>query len=160
MPTKQRDVYQVSLKALILNEHDEVLALNAVPTGSFAGYFDLPGGRIDVSEFTTPLKDILLREIREELGDIEVELGDDAPVAVGRHLISSESNIGGGKEIHLLYLFFEGRYKGGTIATGNDHAGFRWLNLSKHTLPNIFKSGLLEGVLMYAKSKLRGYQHS
>jgi 8-oxo-dGTP pyrophosphatase MutT (NUDIX family) len=153
MSIKQRDVYQVSLKALILNEHNEVLALNAVPTGSFAGYFDLPGGRIDVKEFTTPLKDILLREIREELGDIEVELSD-APVAVGRHLISSESDKGNGHEIHLLYLFFEGRYKSGAIVTTADHAGFRWLNLSKHTLPNIFKSGLLEGVLMYAK-KLR-----
>lgn len=154
MSSKQRDSYQVSLKALILNEHDEVLALNALQTGTFAGYFDLPGGRIDVSEFTTPLKDILLREIREELGDIQVELSE-APVAVGRHLISPESDKGNGKDIHVLYVFFEGRYKGGDIRTSSEHTGFRWLNLQKHTLPSIFKSGLLEGVLTYVKTKLR-----
>ncbi|MDQ5952703.1 MAG: hypothetical protein QG626_832 [Patescibacteria group bacterium] len=150
---KQRDRYQVSLKALIVNDHREVLALNALPSGSFAGYFDLPGGRIDVREFQTPFADILLREIREELGDVEVEIRP-VPVAVGRHLIAAESEQSGGESIHLLYLFFEAKYKGGNIVTGKEHSGFRWLDLTKHKLPDIFKSGLLEGVLMYIQNRV------
>ncbi len=149
--TKQRDRYQVSLKALVTNEHGEVLALNAVQSGSFAGYFDLPGGRIDVGEFTVPLTDILRREIREELGDIAVEI-NEVPVAVGRHLIGAESEKSEGESIHVMYLFFEVRYKGGSIRTSNEHSGFRWLDLHKHKLPDLFKSGLLEGVLMYTKN--------
>jgi 8-oxo-dGTP pyrophosphatase MutT (NUDIX family) len=149
--TKQRDRYQVSLKALITNEHGEVLALNAVQSGSFAGYFDLPGGRIDVNEFSTPLLDILRREIKEELGDIVVEI-KETPVAVGRHLIGAESEKSEGESIHVMYLFFEAKYLGGNIRTSNEHSGFRWLDLHKHKLPDLFKSGLLEGVLMYVKN--------
>jgi len=151
MSTKQRDRYQVSLKALVTNEHGEVLALNAVQSGSFAGYFDLPGGRIDVSEFTVPLVDILKREIQEELGEIVVEI-DPVPVAVGRHLIGAESDKSEGESIHVLYLFFVAQFKGGSIRTSDEHSGFRWLNLHKHKLPDLFKSGLLEGVLMYTKN--------
>lgn len=147
---KQRDRYQVSLKALIANELGEILALNAVPTGSFAGYFDLPGGRVDVGEFSTPFIEVLRREIREELGDIVVDISE-TPVAVGRHLIAAESDKGDGESIHLLYLFFEARYQGGVIRASKEHAGFRWLDLRKHKLPDLFKSGLLEGVSMYLR---------
>jgi 8-oxo-dGTP pyrophosphatase MutT (NUDIX family) len=148
---KQRDRYQVSLKALITNSHGEVLALNALPTGSFAGYFDLPGGRIDVGEFSTPLVDILRREIREEVGDLELEI-TEAPVAVGRHLIGAESDRADGESIHVMYLFFEAKYLGGDITISSEHAGFRWLDLHKHMLPDLFKSGLLEGVSMFVKN--------
>ena len=151
---KNRDRYQVSLKALITNEHGEVLALNALQTGSFAGYFDLPGGRIDVGEFTVPFVDILRREIREELGDIAVEI-NQVPVAVGRHLIAAESEKSDGESIHVLYLFFEASYQGGSIQTSAEHSGFRWLDLHKHKLPDLFKSGLLEGVLMYVQRQAK-----
>lgn len=149
---KQRDRYQVSLKALITNDNGEVLALNALPTGSFAGYFDLPGGRIDVREFTTPFTEILEREIREEVGEIQMEIAS-VPVAVGRHLIAAESEQSGGESVHLLYIFFEVKYLGGNIQTGREHSGFRWLDLHKHKLPDLFKSGLLEGVSMYIKNR-------
>lgn len=150
---KQRDRYQVSLKALVTNSNGEVLALNALPSGSFAGYFDLPGGRIDVKEFSTPLIDVLRRELKEEIGDVEVEIGE-APVAVGRHLIGAESDKSEGESIHVLYLFFEVKYLGGNLKISNEHAGFRWLDLTKHKLPDLFKSGLLEGVVMYSKIRL------
>lgn len=149
--SKKRDRYQVSLKALVTNDHGEVLALNALPTGSFAGYFDLPGGRIDVSEFSTPLTDVLRRELKEEIGDVELEIGE-APVAVGRHLIGAESDKSDGESIHVLYLFFPVNYRGGNLKISSEHAGFRWLDLTKHKLPDLFKSGLLEGVLMYSRN--------
>ncbi len=149
---KQRDRYQVSLKALVINEQGELLALNALQSGSFAGYFDLPGGRLDVDEFSTPLVDVLRRELQEEIGDIQVEI-TESPVAVGRHLIGAESDKSEGESIHVLYLFYKVAYKGGNIKISNEHSGFRWLNLDKHKLPDLFKSGLLEGVSMYHKTQ-------
>jgi 8-oxo-dGTP pyrophosphatase MutT (NUDIX family) len=146
------DRYQVSLKALIENEHGEVLVLNALSDGTFAGYYDLPGGRIDTDEFAVPLLDILRREIREEVGDIDIELSE-APVAVGKHLLSAESEQRQGEPLRILYLLFRARYVGGAITISDEHSGFRWLNFDKHQLSDIFKSGLLDAVVMYTKSR-------
>lgn len=148
---KTKDRYQVSLKALIENEQGEVLVLNALSNGTFAGYYDLPGGRIDTDEFAVPLLDILRREIREEVGDIDVEI-TEAPVAVGRHLLSAESEQREGDPIRIMYLLFHARYVSGAIKISAEHSGFRWLNLSKHQLSEIFKSGLLDAVAMYTKT--------
>lgn len=146
------DLYQVSLKVIVSNEHDEILVLNARPTGSFAGYFDLPGGRIDVDQFEVPYLTILREKISSELGPLELEFSE-APVAIGRHLISQDSDSGEGRQTHLLYVFFAAKYVGGNLVLSSQHSGFRWLNLHKHKLPDLFKSGLLEGVSMYLKSQ-------
>ena len=61
------DFYQVSLKAILKNVEGSVLVLKADFEGPLSGYYDLPGGRIDESEFDIPLLDILKREIREEI---------------------------------------------------------------------------------------------
>jgi hypothetical protein len=49
------DFYNLSLKAILKNSRNEILGLQAVNNGSLAGFFDLPGGRITVDEFHTPL---------------------------------------------------------------------------------------------------------
>ena len=49
----EKDFYQISLKIILKNKKSEVLTLQAVPYGSYSCYYDLPGGRIDVNEFTT-----------------------------------------------------------------------------------------------------------
>ena len=60
---KEKDFYQISLKLLLKNDVNEILALKAVDSGRFAGFYDLPGGRIDVDEFRTDFGEILAREI-------------------------------------------------------------------------------------------------
>jgi 8-oxo-dGTP diphosphatase len=123
------------------------LALKAISRGSYAGFYDLPGGRIDTDEFKTKFADIVSREVGEELGKVKYKLIPKI-VAYGRHIIPPYLTKTG-KEIHVLYLFFEAKYLGGEIKTSFEHAGFIWLDLKKIELAKYFTSGLLEGVKMY-----------
>jgi 8-oxo-dGTP pyrophosphatase MutT (NUDIX family) len=148
----KKDRYQVSLKLILHDDAGEILAL-AENKGSFAGYYDFPGGRIEVDEFETPLVDIVRREAREELGgEIVFDLGV-APVAVGRHRIPSDVDVSGATipEIHVLYLFFAGHLRRGNVVTSEEHASSRWLSVAeiKKSPEKYFKSGNLEGIKMY-----------
>lgn len=65
--------FEVSLKAFVLRE-GRALFMREADTG----YWELPGGRIDVGEETDPPETILAREIAEELGaDFRIEIGND-----------------------------------------------------------------------------------
>jgi 8-oxo-dGTP pyrophosphatase MutT (NUDIX family) len=67
--------FEVSLKAFILNANGSALFVREADTG----FWELPGGRIDVGEEWCKHADVLAREIREELGhEIEVAFGDAA----------------------------------------------------------------------------------
>ena len=64
--------FEVSLKAFILR-NGKALFLRERDTG----YWELPGGRIDVGEERTPHPEIMGREICEELGpEIRLEFGN------------------------------------------------------------------------------------
>lgn len=143
------DRYQVSLKAFIKNENGDVLALKAIETGTMAGYYDFPGGRIDVEEFGTPFTEILAREIAEECGEVEFELGEK-PAAIARHLIPANPATNA-PEIHVLYVFFEAWMRGGSITISDEHIDHQWLDLSKIEPEKYFNSGNLAGVTMYLK---------
>ena len=144
---KEKDFYQISLKVIIKNENGEILLLNADPKGSFAGFYDFPGGRIDNDEFNTPFFDIIKREVLEEVGNIKFILSSK-PVAVGRHLIPASMSKND-SDIHILYLFFEAKYLSGDINISNEHIGFKWADLSKEKPAKLLKSGNLEGIEMY-----------
>lgn len=148
---KERGIYQVSLKLLLKNNNGEVLALKAADNGSYAGYYDLPGGRIDADEFGVDFAEIIEREIKEEIGNIEVKV-NSKPVGVGRHLIPA-SITSSGKDIQILYLFFEAEYLSGEINISNEHTNFKWLSLKDIKLNEYFTSGMLEGVKMYCDGK-------
>lgn len=145
--SKEKGLYQISLKAIIKNNRGEILVLEANFSGTMKGFYDLPGGRIDADEFTVPFSEIIKREILEEVGNINFNL-NPKPVAVGRHFIPA-SIAKSGLDIHVLYLFFEAEYLGGEVVISEEHLGFRWVDLSKETLEKLFTSGILEGIKMY-----------
>lgn len=145
--SKEKDFYQVSLKLILKNNKGEILALKAVDNGSYRGYYDLPGGRIDTDEFSTSFSTIIDREVKEELGDITYRL-NNKPVAVGRHFIPA-AMIDIRKDTHVLYLFFEAEYTSGDLKISDEHNGYQWLNLKEIELTDYFTSGILEGVKMY-----------
>lgn len=145
---KEKDFYQISLKAFLKNKEGKMLALRAVDKGSFGGFYDLPGGRIDTDEFHTPYVEILKREIAEELGDsLEVNI-NPSPVAIGRHLIPAHLT-SAARDLHVLYIFFEAALVGGEIQVSNEHQGQAWLDFSAINPKDYFTSGILEGVEMY-----------
>ena len=63
----KRDFYQISLKTILKNDKDQVLILNGHPQGSFAGFYDLPGGRIDKDEFAACPSDSIDYAVMEKL---------------------------------------------------------------------------------------------
>lgn len=144
-----KDFYQISLKIILKNKKREILILQAVNNGSYAGYYDLPGGRIDVNEFKVSLTEIIEREIEEEIGEIKFKL-KRKPVAIGRHLIAKQYS-SFKKDVRCFYLFFEATYISGKIKISKEHIGYKWINLDKIKLEDYFKSGILEGVKMYLK---------
>ena len=132
--------YQVSLKVILRDEMGRVLALNGRVGGMYEGHYDIPGGRIDESEFSIPFAEILRREVTEELGpDIQFTV-HDTPVALGRH----RSREG----FCVLYVYFEGEIEKTDVAVNisKEHAGWAWLDLSKQPLEKLFTSGILEGM--------------
>lgn len=150
---KEKDFYQVSLKVIMKNTAGEILLLEADPGGSFAGFYDLPGGRIDTDEFTTPFEEIINREIAEEIGAVSFAL-NPVPVAMGRHLVPAARSRNG-KDIRVLYLFFEAIYQGGDVIISKEHIGFHWIDLTQHNPRQFLISGNLEGIQMYlSKSSL------
>lgn len=148
---KEKDLYQVSLKVFIKNKKGEVLVMGADPLGSYAGFYDFPGGRIDKDEFATPFSEIIKREVHEEIGNDVAYRLNPKPVAVGRHIIPAHLSKTG-KDIHVMYVFFEAEYLGGDVRVSDEHQGFEWLDLGKIQLEKYFKSGNLEGVKMYIQN--------
>jgi len=147
---KEKDFYQISLKLLLRNTEGEILALKAMDDGSYAGFYDFPGGRIDTDEFETDFLEIVKREVEEEIGEgvsFEIKLKS---VAIGRHFIPSSLN-SLKKDIRVMYVFFEGEYIAGKIEISPEHTGYKWVDLKKENLEEYFKSGILEGIKMYLK---------
>ncbi|OGF21607.1 hypothetical protein A2316_00875 [Candidatus Falkowbacteria bacterium RIFOXYB2_FULL_38_15] len=142
---RKKDLYQVSLKAILTNGDNKLLALKAHTGGSLAGSYDLPGGRINDDEFNVSPESILEREIKEEVGNIEFTV-NKYPVAIGRHLVPAK---GGNQEIHIFYIFFKGEIKSEEIKTSDEHSGFSWIDFPMDNPEKYFKSGILEGVKMY-----------
>lgn len=143
-----KDFYQVSLKVFLKNKQGEVLGLKAARGGSYEGFYDLPGGRIDLDEFATPLTDVIKRELQEEIGDnVDYDLVLQ-PVALGRNENpNKESPLGG--LVHIFNVFFEASYKSGEIKISPEHLGFKWIKLEKETLDQFFKFAILEGARTY-----------
>lgn len=134
------ECYQVSLKAIIRDDAGRVLGLNGRVGGTFEGYYDIPGGRIDETELLTPFHEIIRREVQEELGpEIRFSLGD-VPIALGRHQVR--------EGFRVLYVFFEGKVHSAeaAITISKEHVGWAWLDLSAQPLENLFVSGILEGM--------------
>jgi 8-oxo-dGTP pyrophosphatase MutT (NUDIX family) len=144
---KKRASYQVSLKLLLRNDSNEILVLKAVDSGSFAGFYDLPGGRIDIDEVSEKFETVLAREVAEEIGVVNFTVAPK-PVAVGRHRILAALTRSG-KDTDVLYLFFEASYRGGNVSISAEHTEYKWVNLAEVDLSNYFTSGILEGVQMY-----------
>jgi 8-oxo-dGTP diphosphatase len=147
---QKQDFYQVSLKLLLKNSKGHVLILKAPEEfSSMAGFYDVLGGRIDRDEFAVKFENILRREVKEEIGDVDVHINLN-PIAVSRGLIQASRRRDGGKEdIHIFYVFFEADFKGGDVRISDEHVGHEWIDLGQIDLKKYFMGGILEGIEMF-----------
>jgi len=149
MPS-ERDFYNVSLKIFLKNNRGEVLILKSTLGGSYEGFYDLPGGRINLNEFEVPFKNIIKREVTEEIGEVSFNLVLK-PVGIGRiAIVKKESPLGG--PVHVFNVFFEAKYLGGDVKISEEHTDFKWVALTKDNLEQYFKVAVLEGAKMYLEN--------
>ena len=105
--------FEVSLKAAIIRD-GRLLLLREADTG----YWELPGGRIDVGEERKAQHDVLVREIAEELGaSVQVTVDAMAVTWVRQRLIDG---------IYQLIVARPCWFIAGTIALSAEHADARW----------------------------------
>jgi len=149
--SSEKDFYQVSLKVFLKNNRGEVLGLEAARGGTYDGFYDLPGGRIDFDEFKTSFEEIIRRELTEEIGNVEYSL-NLRPIAFGRNENPNKQSPLGGF-VHIFNIFFEGVYKKGEIKISEEHRGFKWIKLEENNLEKYFKFAILEGAKVYLKNQ-------
>lgn len=126
--------FEVSLKAFIVRD-GRALLLREADTG----WWELPGGRIDVGEEMLPHSDVLAREIAEELGpDVRIEATDAAVSWVRRRPTDG------------VFLFLMARvciFAGGEMRLSDEHDDIRWVRPGEWadlTLPP--QSGYADGL--------------
>src|SRR3989339_686436 len=66
--------FNVSLKLILVNSKKQILGLKVPTTSYFAGFYDLPGGRINVNELHYDFVKTLKREIKEEIGNLKIKI--------------------------------------------------------------------------------------
>ena len=105
--------FEISLKAFI-TRGDGVLILRE--TGE--GYWELPGGRIDVGEEWSPRDDVLRRELAEELGP-DFDFG-----------VLGMSETWVLKRLDGVFVFLIGHhclYRGGELRLSHEHSASEWV---------------------------------
>ena len=112
------DNYNVALKAF-LRDGNKILICK-----DFTGTWDLPGGRIGVGEFYSDLNDVLAREIREELGDLQYT--NNGIVCLFRHK-RPENAVKGNPERRIFMIGFDLEFKSGLIQLSDEHTEYKWL---------------------------------
>ena len=112
---KNYAVYWVAFK-ILLRKGNKILFLRC----SGGGTWDLPGGRADSDEGKVPLKKILEREIKEELGNkIKYRIGN--PAFQYRRYSAK-------KKIYNLLTVYEGKYVSGSVKLSSEHNAYEWIN--------------------------------
>jgi 8-oxo-dGTP diphosphatase len=105
--------FEVSLKGFVISEQ-RVLLLQEADTG----FWELPGGRIDVGEERIPHSDVLSRELSEELGpDFKVDIGHQIATWVRQ------------RPTDQVFQFICGRvcrYRSGVPTLSGEHKAMAW----------------------------------
>jgi 8-oxo-dGTP diphosphatase len=95
----------------------------------FEGYWDVPGGFVDVDEHP---EDALRREIREELG-VHAEVGDLIGIFMDRY--------GDDEGESTLNIYYEAAIVSGTIKTASDVTEAGWFPLDRPPEAMAFDNG-------------------
>jgi len=114
LPMRAIQVFEVSLKAFIVR-HGLALFVREADSG----YWELPGGRIDVGEEWEPHSAILAREMREELGNGFAVRFEDVAVTWTRQRPSDGA--------FLFLLARPGHAVEGEPVLSDEHTEFAWL---------------------------------
>lgn len=133
--------YQVALK-LLLRKGNKTLFLK----DTYNQGWDLPGGRIDNVEDKTPLEQILIRELNEEIGD-------GVKYTIGKSVFQYRKFFQ--RKTPVFVVVYEGKYISGDIKISSEHNGYDWLDMENYKFKSIdfFDKGEYEAFKNYFESK-------
>lgn len=136
MKQSKRDFYFVAVKVFLEKDGDLFIFKDRY------GEWDIPGGRIQKHEFDTPLKDIIARKIKEELGSaVKYRLGE--PFVFMRH---ERREIGAKKKVRIFAVGYSAQYLGGKIKLSSQHSEYLWVPIKSFSPVGFFKGGWLKGI--------------
>jgi hypothetical protein len=145
MNTESKDTYFVAVKVFLV-KNGKLLILK----DSF-GDWDLPGGRIKIDEFETPLEKIIERKMAKELGgDIKYTVGK--PVVFMRHERIEQSP--GNPTVRIFAVGYDGILESGEIKLSERHTEMLWVNPKGFEPEKYFEGGWLKGVKEYLSIKI------
>ncbi len=134
-----KDLYFVAVKIFLINNGKLLI------TKDIFGDWDLPGGRLRENDFTTPLPEVIMRKIKEELGDsIRYTLGE--PIVFMRHERDEVLLSGEREKRRIFAVGYEAIYQKGEIKLGKNHEEYKWIDISTFRPENYFTGGWLQGV--------------
>lgn len=131
---------KVNIKAIMLNSKGKILALKAQNNGPMADYYDMPGGRVEEYELGIKLVDILDREIREELGEIQYTVEPRPLTALTWTWPDGQS---------MVYIYYLVKYQSGDIRISDEHQSYEWIEYSKEKIEKHFITHHLAALEQY-----------
>jgi 8-oxo-dGTP diphosphatase len=108
--------YNVAMKILLKRDEEYLFLIDS--TGK---HLDLPGGRIEENEHFVPLKKILEREVREELGNNLKYKSGNSIFQFRRHFEK--------KNMHVFITVYEANYLSGKIKLSSEHNEYKWIGV-------------------------------
>ena len=131
-------VYFVAVK-VFLRDGDKLLIVHDVWNN-----WELPGGRIKSHEFQKPLKEIVERKMREELGD-DVKYSELKPTGTFFQVERLELDT----KVRIFAIGFEAQYIGGEIKLSDNHDELRWVNINTFKPLELQNNDWMRGVEDY-----------
>ena len=116
----------IGVKGLIVRDDGSLLITQEPTWFDGGGKWELPGGKLAEGEENTPLRDILLREIKEELGAITVEV--EKVVSVMRRPWNKPESL---SDLVFLAVYIC-RYKDGDIVLSEENNAYAWVTVDTY----------------------------
>lgn len=133
--------FHVGVKALILNDKDEILILKATPyiTKDYPDHWDLPGGRVKRGD---SIEETLRKELKEELGVGDIQILEHFDTHISNFKIPLEN-----ETVSLLLIVYKCRLLNNQkFELSTEHLEYKWasINEAKELLKVKFPESFIE----------------
>jgi 8-oxo-dGTP diphosphatase len=109
-----------------------------------SGYGDLPGGRMDETEFFEDWMLSVKRELEEEMGKLFQYDIEPRPFLIHKHRVTEGNH-------PCVIIGYKAIYKGGEIVLSDEHEFMEWVDVNTYKPESFFEDYMLEAVQIYLK---------
>jgi len=143
----EKGLYFVAVKIFLKDKEGKLLI-----TKDRFGDWDIPGGRLRMNDFETPLDDVITRKMEEELGN-QIRYNIQEPIVFMRHERDEVLPDGGREKRRIFAVGYDANYLDGNIILGQNHEKYEWVSIENFIPEDYFQGGWLKGVKEYIQKK-------